>query len=97
MASTGARCELFGENAKKEPPCQESGSSGWDIGKLPIMMITLSFSFVNRSFWRKKGNQADVRRILRKSKIFVKYLQKSGGILFKASAICYNMAKDKGR
>ena len=35
---------------KKEPPCKQSGPSGWDIGKLPISMINHAGFFVNRRF-----------------------------------------------
>ena len=35
---------------KKEPLCKQSGPSGWDIGKLPNMMINEDVLFVNRRF-----------------------------------------------
>lgn len=34
---------------KKEPPCKQSGPSGWDIGKLPIFMIRHFACRVNRN------------------------------------------------
>ena len=40
----------FGRTHKKEPPCVQSGPSGWDIGKLPISMINHAGFFVNRRF-----------------------------------------------
>ena len=80
---------------KKEPPCKQSGPSGWDIGKLPNMMINEDVPFVNRRFWWKKAKGDERGRFSGKYKIFVNYIQKVREILFKPTAVCYNADKDK--
>lgn len=62
---------IFHKRQKRSRPVKQSGPSGWDIGKLPILMINHFFFFVNRRFWRKNTSFGETGRVGRKTYAFV--------------------------
>ena len=45
---------------KKEPPCKQGGPSGWDIGKLPMLMIRRFGRRVNRNLCHMPSNDQKI-------------------------------------